>query len=536
MAQQAFLRLLVWGCARPHWNEIELSIRKIATVHGSAEALHVHMFDAFVRKVYAIDDVSAESIDAKLVALKACPPEVLSVLIRVDPDYRVKGASGQPISRTMEKLKARIRSDYKQRVPNYKHDIIIHGTDNERHTRHVDRQLGQHWIETDQCDTTNRWACTDERMRALNVSNDDWMVVGSSVLDLSNVPDIDILVHPSKHSLLARLSHKQSGVVSPGWLSRVASDDAMLRDEKWHGWTLGARRVMYVHREHAIVKKLITRRRKDLDHLQTVCSHPFAYNLERFQAAASSANVGARAPCAPVEGSNCTHTLECNACLSKPGCAYCQNGDFGTCFHSEDMYCHATMRNLRRNARVISERVLCARSPATTTCTHLAPCSFPLRLNQCCTIRTRDLLEKHTVNGSFQRMDVVLRVMAAEGILKGDATAEHWYTRHVAHRTKQDGPTRLALFKELLSDVSANGLKLNQHPIPVSLSGRLIEGSHRLALALLLQLGEITVVGMRGGGGGGNQDATYIDRVTGHNIGVGKLESEYSRFAARLPM
>ena len=61
-----------------------------------------------------------------------------------DLDYRKKGINGNPISRTVEGIKNIIRTEFKDDVTNYLHDIIIHLADNEVQTQEINSCLVQY--------------------------------------------------------------------------------------------------------------------------------------------------------------------------------------------------------------------------------------------------------------------------------------------------------------------------------------------------------------------------------------------------------
>lgn len=141
---------IVWGCARHLWPEIIGHVHGVlaggfggmitsacVVAHGPDEGLA-----SFVEAVYAVDDVSNRSLAIKLSRLETCARESLLLNLTVSqPQWRQK-ANGKPISRAMEALKLRVRGQYKQRVPNYIHDVILHAADNEvTHTRHIDSLL-----------------------------------------------------------------------------------------------------------------------------------------------------------------------------------------------------------------------------------------------------------------------------------------------------------------------------------------------------------------------------------------------------------
>lgn len=302
------LQVLIWGCAKHLWAEIESSIRKEADVRGQPRHLHLHRRHDFVRAVYEVDDVAPKNIETKLRALSRCPAEVLSIVIATtDPKYRMKkvAGKGKTTSRQMEALKASIRGNYKRRVANYTHDIIIHGADNEEtHTMHMERLIGSTRVETTECSAINGWACAADAARDRNLLSSDWIVVGSSTLeglsgrqgntmDLTVRPSARMQLFPSKgdaQMLAPNVQIVGSNWMIPRWMqvvhSQTMSDTSLLDDARWYDWTHGAMRVKHVRPELAILRKHMTKRPKDLVHLDTLCAHPFAYDQSLLRDAA----------------------------------------------------------------------------------------------------------------------------------------------------------------------------------------------------------------------------------------------------------
>ena len=350
--KMTYLQALIWGCAKHLWAPIEASVRTSVTV-TDVRHLHLHRPADFFRAVYAVDDVTPVHLEVKVHNLGLCAPEVLSLTIEVsNPKYRRKEASGGNISRLMEDLKKNVRGTFKQRVANYTHDIIIHGSDNEEvHTRHLERLVGTIWapdpgtqLTSDSritaligrgktsvaagsgphirdahsqqaCSATHsRWACASLVMRQRNVSDSDWLVVGSSVLSgisgrLGN--DLDLLVRPGVTRL--RATHGEAGptyvtediqVVHSNWLgsntNRLGpggslinglSDEELLDNPRWHTWTRGSTRVKHVRAELALLRKGTSLRDKDRQHLEAICQRPFGWDRELLAEAAQRTTV-----------------------------------------------------------------------------------------------------------------------------------------------------------------------------------------------------------------------------------------------------
>ena len=74
--------------------------------------------------------------------MKGHAPELVSLdILFTDPEFRIKKATNLPLSRRGERVKKTIRSKYKQRVPNYFFDIIMHIGDNVYQSRYMQQVL-----------------------------------------------------------------------------------------------------------------------------------------------------------------------------------------------------------------------------------------------------------------------------------------------------------------------------------------------------------------------------------------------------------
>lgn len=106
------------------------------------------------------------------------------------------------------------------------------------------------------------------------------------------------------------------------------------------------------------------------------------------------------------------------------------------------------------------------------------------------------------------RLDIAVKLLFAQhhlSLLDGCKTdAESFYTRHIFHRTKGNEPGSLSKssvedyessFKALIESIKSDGFK-DEFAIPVNCQGKILNGAHRLAAALALQLEQVPVVRM----------------------------------------
>ena len=84
-----------------------------------------------VRAVYSVDDIAKWKIEKKIQYMAGSGGNIALIPLTIKyPDFRVKGSSHLPLSRSLERVKAAIRSRYKARIPNYFYDICFHVGDN----------------------------------------------------------------------------------------------------------------------------------------------------------------------------------------------------------------------------------------------------------------------------------------------------------------------------------------------------------------------------------------------------------------------
>lgn len=123
--------VVLWPPAREHFDAIERDIRDRHLVLDVVDYLiDAACFDEFVRKIYAIDSASPNKIDIKLGNLVR-PPLVVRVLtVRFRwPRMEVQDILNRVRCKDVHRLKEHIRADYRERVPDYIFDVIVHSAE-----------------------------------------------------------------------------------------------------------------------------------------------------------------------------------------------------------------------------------------------------------------------------------------------------------------------------------------------------------------------------------------------------------------------
>ena len=135
---------LLWSPAAMYKEEVVEDIKEMYEVKSVEEIAFTkdHEYAAFVRGMYAIDDIDGWKIEKKLEYMAPFPKKAVVILFDMGfPDYRKKTLNGKPLSKNVEKLKKRIRDKYSKRIDRYFYDIVLHIGDNGAHTVHMNKIL-----------------------------------------------------------------------------------------------------------------------------------------------------------------------------------------------------------------------------------------------------------------------------------------------------------------------------------------------------------------------------------------------------------
>lgn len=93
-------------------------------------------FEAMVRAVYVMDDIADWKVDKKLEHMAPYENKIRVLWLEFpDPEYRKKAMNNADISQVGERLKRKIRDQYRGGVSNYIYDIICHTSDNSVHNQ-----------------------------------------------------------------------------------------------------------------------------------------------------------------------------------------------------------------------------------------------------------------------------------------------------------------------------------------------------------------------------------------------------------------
>ncbi len=136
----------IWAPAHEYFDEITEKLR----LFGEVTEVHDYDFNEwdykfYTRGIYHVDDIEKWKIEKKIdYMLKSSPDchKIRMVAINLkQQDFRLKEKTSTTLSRQCELIKNLIRDAYKNKVPHYFHDIIIHIGDNFFQSRHIYRLI-----------------------------------------------------------------------------------------------------------------------------------------------------------------------------------------------------------------------------------------------------------------------------------------------------------------------------------------------------------------------------------------------------------
>lgn len=126
----------LWAPVAPYYDEIVERLKLICEVESYTD----YSFDEFnyaqmARKVYAVDDIEKWKIEKKIEYMRQNVLEgqwkIRVVKLKLNtPRFRRKDSTQNTLSQECEDIKRIIRNCYKDKLPNYFHDIICHIGDN----------------------------------------------------------------------------------------------------------------------------------------------------------------------------------------------------------------------------------------------------------------------------------------------------------------------------------------------------------------------------------------------------------------------
>ncbi len=140
------LSIILWPPVSKYFDEIESDLLNFYEITSKIEFnVAENEFETFVKRIYAIDNASNYKINYKLNYLVRPPLQmrVLDILIR-KPKMKPQDIFNNTRCLEIAELKILIRKKYCNLISDYKHDIIIHSTENEAQTKLFRRLINEY--------------------------------------------------------------------------------------------------------------------------------------------------------------------------------------------------------------------------------------------------------------------------------------------------------------------------------------------------------------------------------------------------------
>jgi len=123
-----FTTIMLWNSVEEWFDDIE---NDIAKNHNILSSRTVNIKTDFIREIYKCDDIAPWKVEKKIECMKGRGNKIRILKLDMpNPEWRTKQATGNPLSKVGERIKLKYRAQYKPKVPNYFHDIILHTSDN----------------------------------------------------------------------------------------------------------------------------------------------------------------------------------------------------------------------------------------------------------------------------------------------------------------------------------------------------------------------------------------------------------------------
>ncbi len=125
------LLVILWPPAQDIFDTIQDDIAdKYQVLESWDLAAHADTFESFIKQLYAIDFADPRKIALKLEALNRPPLNLRVLCVRIPrPDMVPQDALNRVRCRQVGDMKDALRLSYRDRIPGYVYDLIIHSTE-----------------------------------------------------------------------------------------------------------------------------------------------------------------------------------------------------------------------------------------------------------------------------------------------------------------------------------------------------------------------------------------------------------------------
>jgi len=188
----------------------------------------------------------------------------------------------------------------------------------------------------------------------------------------------------------------------------------------------------------------------------------------------------------------CFSEHDCSRCRRRPGCAYCAHGqvsgDISGCYNKTRFPDFCSGGADGPCAQLLVERSGYYDAPSVEAC-HRTACVDNRRICRVSLADWLSLMSRSYTLETFPRMDVIMKVVVADGWIRGDSSLELLYSlNHPLHDFFDAANTsiRMLMFRGLVESAAVAGFDWQRSPLSVWNDFRLKHGQHRAATALAL--------------------------------------------------
>lgn len=136
---QIDLLVILWPPAQEFFDAIQADIAgKYRVLESRDLTARADTYDEFIKRLYAIDFADPRKIALKLDALNRPPLNLRVLCVRIPrPDMEPQDALNRVRCRQVGDMKDALRLNYRDRIPGYVYDLIIHSTEADHQNRAV---------------------------------------------------------------------------------------------------------------------------------------------------------------------------------------------------------------------------------------------------------------------------------------------------------------------------------------------------------------------------------------------------------------
>ena len=142
--QKIDITMVLWPPAAPFFDEIiEYISNQYEILSFEVITIHNEKFEDFIYELYKIDFANLRKAALKIDYLLSSPLYNLGIVkIRIpNPNMVVQDALNRVRCDSIGDLKNKIRKKYRQRIPNYIYDVIVHSTEVDYQNKKVSKIL-----------------------------------------------------------------------------------------------------------------------------------------------------------------------------------------------------------------------------------------------------------------------------------------------------------------------------------------------------------------------------------------------------------